>query len=413
MKRRTKTSPSLRVQQKLQTWQIVVGFSTLIVAVGIGVFFYLNLGNSAEAYAANVTFSSKNNFRGDYKDSSSWQGGEVPGPYFSQSTNINVRGFLVHSGDITLQSNHVVFAVKDTLIIRGNLTLQSIASTAIEPNGVLIVKGNLEIKNGHTLTNRGRLVVTESTINFNSTFENTGTFYAYSPVDYRNANPDEKNKGIAGDEISLKKNDSDLHYLVDNEEPRLAISSITLSYFQAKIEEKKAIIEWGTDQEIANDFFTVERTLDGQTFEAVGTVPGTGNSQSPRTYSFVDAFPAIDTSYYRLRQTSLNGDTEAFDQVAVSYERDSSMTGEITINTVAPNPFSRSFFVDFHLDNPGPVDVQLFDTDGTLVFSEKIVRKAGSNRYEYNAHQNIAPGNYVLQLVQTTATPATFRMVKR
>ncbi|MGB6036238.1 MAG: hypothetical protein WBG42_08215, partial [Cryomorphaceae bacterium] len=85
--------------------------------------------------------------------------------------------------------------------------------------------------------------------------------------------------------------------------PNLNILPITLLSFHAEVKDGLVHTNWVTASEHNNDFFTVERSKDGNVWEKVGTVDGAGNSNTELTYAFVDDDPYSGISYYRLRQT--------------------------------------------------------------------------------------------------------------
>lgn len=68
-------------------------------------------------------------------------------------------------------------------------------------------------------------------------------------------------------------------------------------------------LRWRTATEQDNAFFTVERSTDAVHFEGILQMPGAGNSQNVIDYADVDRRPLNGMSYYRLRQTDLNGAT--------------------------------------------------------------------------------------------------------
>ncbi len=82
---------------------------------------------------------------------------------------------------------------------------------------------------------------------------------------------------------------------------------IVLKYFAAKPAGKEVEITWATASEINNDFFTVERSLDGQNFTELLRMPGAGNSTKELGYSATDRNPLQGRSYYRLKQTDFDG----------------------------------------------------------------------------------------------------------
>jgi hypothetical protein len=93
---------------------------------------------------------------------------------------------------------------------------------------------------------------------------------------------------------------------------------IQLTSFNANCDNGSALITWITQSELNNDHFTVERSPDGMTYQAIATVAGAGNSNTQRTYSVTDPEPLPGTSYYRLSQTDFDGKTIHFAPIAFS-----------------------------------------------------------------------------------------------
>lgn len=84
---------------------------------------------------------------------------------------------------------------------------------------------------------------------------------------------------------------------------------IQLLEWDGKCEGKLVRLSWTTASERDNDFFTIEKSLDNESWVAIGTVRGAGNSSHMISYSFVDE-GASARAYYRLRQTDFDGTNE-------------------------------------------------------------------------------------------------------
>ncbi|MBK9077378.1 MAG: T9SS type A sorting domain-containing protein [Flavobacteriales bacterium] len=97
-------------------------------------------------------------------------------------------------------------------------------------------------------------------------------------------------------------------------------------------------VDWTTATEIDNDRFEIERALDGEHFEHIGTMPGAGNSLQTLYYTFLDPHPHHGINYYRLRQVDHNGDHAYSPVRTVQF---GSPVGEVRM---VPNPGSS--FVD-------------------------------------------------------------------
>jgi hypothetical protein len=81
------------------------------------------------------------------------------------------------------------------------------------------------------------------------------------------------------------------------------ILPITLINFKGENILGQNHISWSTSTEINNDFFTLERSVDGTTFETVAVIDGAGNSNHTLNYSFLDTRFERTVNYYRLKQT--------------------------------------------------------------------------------------------------------------
>lgn len=66
-------------------------------------------------------------------------------------------------------------------------------------------------------------------------------------------------------------------------------------------------LQWITASENDNDFFTVEKTIDGVYFENIKEIDGAGNSTQTLHYSIIDYSVQPIINYYRLKQTDYNG----------------------------------------------------------------------------------------------------------
>lgn len=97
---------------------------------------------------------------------------------------------------------------------------------------------------------------------------------------------------------------------------------VELLHFKAEPSGTKVVTTWSTATEQGNDYFTVERSVDNRTFEAVGNVEGIGDTQYTSYYQFEDKVPLKGTSYYRLRQTDIDGSTSYSEVVPVQFGED-------------------------------------------------------------------------------------------
>lgn len=110
---------------------------------------------------------------------------------------------------------------------------------------------------------------------------------------------------------------------------------IELVFFNATPfkDNRKVKLEWQTASEINNDFFTIEKSLNGTDWEIIKKVDGSGNSNELLNYSVYDYEPNIGVSYYRLKQTDFDGQFEYSQIKSVSISQ--LISGSVKIY---PNP---------------------------------------------------------------------------
>lgn len=94
---------------------------------------------------------------------------------------------------------------------------------------------------------------------------------------------------------------------------------VELVDFYAEIEDEEVVLYWSTASELNNDFFVLERSVDGQIFQPIGTVEGAGTTNEPQSYSLTDTNPVNGLSYYRLKQVDYDGTTAFSQLVQVDY----------------------------------------------------------------------------------------------
>jgi hypothetical protein len=133
---------------------------------------------------------------------------------------------------------------------------------------------------------------------------------------------------------------------------------IELLYFKATPEGAAVNTTWATASEHDNALFTLERSADGVAWNTLDELEGAGNSESLRTYNAIDREPLAGLSYYRLRQTDMDGASTLSAMVPVTRRTDADAP------SIFPNPSAGRFTV---LMNPVKGSVQLYDGSGRVL----------------------------------------------
>lgn len=166
---------------------------------------------------------------------------------------------------------------------------------------------------------------------------------------------------------------------------------VELVHFSAKTFESNQVkCEWTTASEVNNDFFEVQRSADGQNFETIGLVDGTGSTSSYSNYFFTDAVPLQGLNYYRLRQNDFDGNFEYSEIVKVEVVSE--------LYSVYPNPVKEKYYLKLdEADKSGTQIIQLHNTLGKIVFS----RRVGENEKSVELDRAGFPaGSYFLSIIQ-------------
>ncbi|MDX1445127.1 T9SS type A sorting domain-containing protein [Lishizhenia sp.] len=91
-------------------------------------------------------------------------------------------------------------------------------------------------------------------------------------------------------------------------------------------------ITWVTATEMNNDYFLLEKSLDGTQWVTLEKVKGAGYSEQEISYTVVDETALLGVSYYRLKQVDYNGDHQYFGPISIHQK-----IGDHVLSTY-PNP---------------------------------------------------------------------------
>ena len=139
---------------------------------------------------------------------------------------------------------------------------------------------------------------------------------------------------------------------------------VTLLSFTAKsINNSNVLVEWQSATEKNNDYYTIEKSKEGEIWEYVETVDGAGNSSISLSYSLNDKEPYQGTSYYRLTQTDYDGKQKTFPLITTENNMSS-------LFNVFPNPASN--IISIEVNENKDVEISICDVLGREVSNSKI-----------------------------------------
>lgn len=163
---------------------------------------------------------------------------------------------------------------------------------------------------------------------------------------------------------------------------------IELGQFTAEARGEEVLLKWNTFSELNNDYFTIEHSIDGHTFEPILEIKGAGNSIETKFYNAVDTKPVRGTNYYRLVQTDYDGTSTKSQIVNVLFE-----SGETAI---FPNPVKNVLYVSTENFEPHEVNYAIFDVLGNKITQQTL--EVVNGRFEIIEMKNLSIGTYVIKI---------------
>ncbi len=151
------------------------------------------------------------------------------------------------------------------------------------------------------------------------------------------------------------------------------------------------VLEWITASELNNDYFSVERSDEGDFFESIGKVKGSGNATFPRDYSFTDiSHGGKGVVYYRLRQVDFDGNYAYSNIISITRSPDHSIT-------IYPVPARGELVYEIYSDEKSEKEVSVIDLIGSEVLNERIKVVRGRNTFRLDIN-NLSQGAYIMKI---------------
>ncbi len=164
---------------------------------------------------------------------------------------------------------------------------------------------------------------------------------------------------------------------------------VSLLSFKTKIVNGAIAITWSTASEINNDYFEVERSIDGATFKTIAQVKSNGLSSG--SYEYIDQLQTSNC-VYRLSQTDYNGDRTELSYASLNT---TILNANSITTSVWPNPGVNGNSI-LRIDGTiEPVTITISDLTGKKVFDKTIT----GNTFDLSGTINGA-GIYIISVKQ-------------
>ncbi len=194
--------------------------------------------------------------------------------------------------------------------------------------------------------------------------------------------------------------------MVGNVEEPPGIPDLTLSIvlpvqlleFSAKPEKNRVLLNWSTSTERNNKVFEIERSLDGISYQKVGSVNGIGNSNTIQRYHFTDYPGAANQYFYRLKQIDTDGRFKYSPVRKVQYNA-------VPLLTILPNPFSN--LIEVNSSQPVKKAV-VMDAEGRVLWQSFGLQSGKINI----ATANWPRGAYFISIQYENGNTITEKVIK-
>lgn len=177
---------------------------------------------------------------------------------------------------------------------------------------------------------------------------------------------------------------------------------VELTSFIAKSQNGKINLNWQTETEVNNYGFEIERIIKtsenkSNNWEKIGFVNGSGNSNSPKEYSFTDLQLNKDaTLNYRLKQIDNDGKFAYSSIIEVEFIF---VPNEFSMSQNYPNPFNPNTTIKFGIPVDSKVTLEVYNIIGERVYTiyDNQIMSAGFHEVRFDGTK-LSSGAYIYRI---------------
>ncbi len=162
---------------------------------------------------------------------------------------------------------------------------------------------------------------------------------------------------------------------------------VTWLYFRGKAAQQKVILEWATISEGNNNYFTIEKSIDGRSFSEMTRVSSSSNNFTGNLfYTFTDEQPYAST-YYRISQTDIDGNQKYYKTINIKIDNNKSFVTKQYIQ-------GDIIYIQTSGASSGNGSLELFNIEGRKISSQPIILSNENRTYQINKSLN--KGIYII-----------------
>jgi len=283
---------------------------------------------------------------------------------FGKDLDLVIEGYLLNNGwDFLTDKNAEVFILEDgAMISNTEMQFEDILTLFIE--GYLYVGG------------------------YDFTIGSSSEIYLLGKMEVENHWVFKSNRNSSylfvcnGDDLPENINKNTI--IIDTE---CGVLPVELIAFSAHVNNNNTELTWATATETNSDYFAVERSIDGFSWETITYLQSAGNSNQVVEYSYTDENLAAGMYYYRLKQVDLDGAFEYFSPIVAEILS----TTEFQVKRVEKAGERVTLTANFEAG----AKLVVFDAMGNLISSETFSFDTTTHSFRFSDDSGIIVINYV------------------
>ncbi len=181
--------------------------------------------------------------------------------------------------------------------------------------------------------------------------------------------------------------------------PAQIILPVKLVSFTGSLEKINVNLRWTVEGNETAYVFEIEKSIDGRNYTRIATVNAT-SKEGKESYA-TQLMQADGNGYYRIRIIETDN--------TISYSKfiRFAATGKDAVSLqLLNNPVKNDLRLNYVSGLQGQVQLRVYTAGGQIVISEKVAFHKGQNAYTLNATAQLAPGMYIIELLNGTERTA-------
>lgn len=176
---------------------------------------------------------------------------------------------------------------------------------------------------------------------------------------------------------------------------------VELKSFSASVHNNQVTLSWQTASETNNFGFEVERKefkqqMNENNYQPIGFVNGSGNSNSLKTYSFIDNNVRNGKYSYRLKQINTDGSFSYSNSIEIQV---GTFPKQFMLEQNYPNPFNPSTIINYSIPQKEFVELKVYNVLGNEIASlVSEFQEAGNYKIDFSAEHEMTSGVYIYRL---------------